>query len=150
MQRCWCRTLTLRMLASLAFLVCPACTVRFLIIDFQQDEESGELPRAYVVMKAGKVATEAEIQGENSRKFHNALQFVSLTFAVTAVPIDAYTDHPRFLDFVAKNVAQHKKLRGGVVFLDTIPKSTSGKILRRVLRDQAKIEIAKTKNNESI
>ncbi|KAF3159406.1 hypothetical protein TWF751_000778 [Orbilia oligospora] len=44
------------------------------------------------------------------------------------------------IEFVAKNVAQHKKLRGGVKFVDVIPKSASGKILRRVLRDQAKAE----------
>ncbi|KAF3926438.1 S-dihydroxybenzoyltransferase [Arthrobotrys entomopaga] len=44
------------------------------------------------------------------------------------------------IDFVAKNVAHHKKLRGGVKFVDVIPKSASGKILRRVLKDQAKAE----------
>lgn len=44
------------------------------------------------------------------------------------------------IDFVAKNVAQHKRLRGGVKFVPVIPKSASGKILRRILRDQAKAE----------
>jgi len=34
-------------------------------------------------------------------------------------------------DFVASKVAPHKKLRGGVVFLAEIPKSASGKILRK-------------------
>jgi 4-coumarate--CoA ligase len=34
-------------------------------------------------------------------------------------------------------VASHKKLRGGIYFIDEVPKSTSGKILRRVLKDQA-------------
>jgi acyl-coenzyme A synthetase/AMP-(fatty) acid ligase len=37
-------------------------------------------------------------------------------------------------------VAQHKKLRGGVRFIDEIPKNASGKLLRRVLKDQAKAE----------
>jgi len=32
-------------------------------------------------------------------------------------------------------VADYKRLRGGVKFLDVIPKSPSGKILRRELRD---------------
>ncbi|XP_039261704.2 uncharacterized protein LOC120337870 [Styela clava] len=36
--------------------------------------------------------------------------------------------------FVAKELAHYKKLRGGVEFLETIPKSPSGKILRRELR----------------
>lgn len=39
--------------------------------------------------------------------------------------------------FVEDNVINYKKLRGGVKFLDIIPKSPSGKILRRVLRDAA-------------
>lgn len=40
-------------------------------------------------------------------------------------------------DWLAKKVANHKRLRGGVVFVDEIPKSASGKILRRVLKTQA-------------
>lgn len=35
-------------------------------------------------------------------------------------------------EYVAARVSPHKKLRGGVVFTDVIPKSASGKILRRV------------------
>ncbi|PVH71102.1 acetyl-CoA synthetase-like protein [Cadophora sp. DSE1049] len=38
-------------------------------------------------------------------------------------------------EFVKRNCARAKWLDGGVVFLDAIPKSASGKILRRVLRD---------------
>ncbi|CAD5228331.1 unnamed protein product [Bursaphelenchus xylophilus] len=38
-------------------------------------------------------------------------------------------------EFVAKNVAKYKQLVGGVEFLKEIPKSPSGKILRRFLRD---------------
>jgi len=41
------------------------------------------------------------------------------------------------LDYVAGKMAAHKRLRGGVVFLDEIPKSPSGKILRRVLKELA-------------
>ena len=39
-------------------------------------------------------------------------------------------------------VANYKRLRGGVEFIPVIPKSPSGKILRRLLRDA---ERAKTK-----
>lgn len=42
--------------------------------------------------------------------------------------------------FVKDSFAQHKQLRGGVVYLDAIPKSPSGKILRRELRLIAKKE----------
>jgi 4-coumarate--CoA ligase len=37
-------------------------------------------------------------------------------------------------------VAYYKKLRGGVRFVDEIPKSAAGKILRRVLKDRAREE----------
>jgi 4-coumarate--CoA ligase len=44
------------------------------------------------------------------------------------------------VDWLAQKVASHKKLRGGVTFVDEIPKSASGKILRRVLKDRLKQE----------
>ncbi|KAG4281909.1 hypothetical protein FPRO06_10813 [Fusarium proliferatum] len=37
-------------------------------------------------------------------------------------------------DFVAERKAKHKRLSGGIEFMDQIPKSPSGKILRRVLK----------------
>jgi len=40
------------------------------------------------------------------------------------------------VDFVASKVASHKRLRGGVRFVDEIPKSAAGKILRRVLMEK--------------
>jgi len=42
--------------------------------------------------------------------------------------------------FVKNNVADFKQLRGGVKFMDAIPKSASGKILRKDLRELAKRE----------
>lgn len=38
--------------------------------------------------------------------------------------------------YVEKNKARYKWLRGGVEFLDIIPKSPSGKILRQLLRSK--------------
>jgi 4-coumarate--CoA ligase len=38
--------------------------------------------------------------------------------------------------WVASKVSHHKRLRGGIRFVDEIPKSAAGKILRRLLRDQ--------------
>ncbi|XP_035686016.1 4-coumarate--CoA ligase 1-like [Branchiostoma floridae] len=43
------------------------------------------------------------------------------------------------VDYVAGKVAPFKKLRGGVEFVKEIPKSASGKILRRTLRDKSRI-----------
>jgi acyl-CoA synthetase (AMP-forming)/AMP-acid ligase II len=42
--------------------------------------------------------------------------------------------------FVKGKVAGHKQLRGGVVFIDVIPKSPAGKILRKDLRALAERE----------
>ncbi|XP_053383758.1 uncharacterized protein LOC123563781 [Mercenaria mercenaria] len=40
------------------------------------------------------------------------------------------------INYVKQNVSDYKRLRGGVEFVKEIPKSPSGKILRRLLRDQ--------------
>jgi 4-coumarate--CoA ligase len=45
-----------------------------------------------------------------------------------------------------QRIASHKKLRGGVFFVDEIPKSASGKILRRVLKAEAMKEEAAPKS----
>jgi 4-coumarate--CoA ligase len=44
---------------------------------------------------------------------------------------DVQVTEKEIIDFVATNTAPHKKLRGGVVFVDTLPKTASGKLLRR-------------------
>lgn len=43
-------------------------------------------------------------------------------------------------DWLAEQVSSHKRLRGGVVVVDEIPKSPAGKILRKILRDRAQKE----------
>ena len=63
-----------------------------------QDEEAGEIPKAFVVLKGEATAEE-------------------------------------LMDFVAEKVAPYKKIRL-LEFIDKIPKSASGKILRRVLVQQ--------------
>ncbi|KAK2157124.1 hypothetical protein NP493_1903g00006 [Ridgeia piscesae] len=65
------------------------------------DLRAGELPAAFVVLKAGSTATQAEIK-----------------------------------DFVNEKVSPNNRLRGGVTFIEKVPRSPSGKILRRKLRDE--------------
>jgi len=65
------------------------------------DEEAGEVPVGYVVLKPGAEPSEEDI-----------------------------------IEFVAGKVAHFKQLRR-VTIVDAIPKSASGKILRRVLKEQA-------------
>ena len=64
------------------------------------DEQAGEVPKAFVVLRPDHEVSEQEVQG-----------------------------------FVAGHVAHYKQLRE-VEFVDEIPKSASGKILRRLLRDR--------------
>lgn len=73
------------------------------------DEAAGEVPKAFVV-KSGSVGLE-----ENDR----------------AVARD-------IAKHVEKHKARYKWIAGGVEFIDEIPKSPSGKILRRLLRDKEK------------
>lgn len=42
------------------------------------------------------------------------------------------------VEWTAQKVAKHKRLEGGVMFIDEVPKSPSGKIQRKVLREWAK------------
>ena len=69
--------------------------------------------------------------GDESPRAYVVLQADEISRATTPEEIAA---------FMAKNVARHKRLTGGVYFADAIPKNPSGKILRRLLRDQAKAE----------
>ncbi|KAF8513158.1 acetyl-CoA synthetase-like protein [Hysterangium stoloniferum] len=56
------------------------------------------------------------------------------------VPCRAGVKDTDIKQFVASRLAPYKRLTGGVVFCESIPKSASGKILRRELRDRAKEE----------
>ncbi|KEF56704.1 uncharacterized protein A1O9_06893 [Exophiala aquamarina CBS 119918] len=42
--------------------------------------------------------------------------------------------------YITNRKARHKRLKGGIEFIDIIPKSDSGKILRRILRDKDRAE----------
>lgn len=61
-----------------------------------------------------------------------------VVLAATVKPSDALAQE--LLDYVSGKVVSHKKLRGGIRFVDAIPKSPSGKILRREIKDWIKKE----------
>lgn len=48
-------------------------------------------------------------------------------------------------DFIAKRLSKYKRLNGGVVFVDEIPQTASGKYLKRFLRERAKTEMLTAK-----
>ncbi|WYZ45917.1 hypothetical protein EsH8_IX_000142 [Colletotrichum jinshuiense] len=51
---------------------------------------------------------------------------------------DGYCTAQDIQEYVKTKKAPHKWIKGGIEFVDTIPKSPSGKILRRLLRDREK------------
>ncbi|OAP62468.1 hypothetical protein AYL99_04671 [Fonsecaea erecta] len=63
------------------------------------------------------------------------------------VPAKGYKSGPELekeiCEWLHQKVAPHKRLRGGIRFVDAIPKSSAGKVLRRVLAEQAKKETAR-------
>ncbi|KAG1739568.1 hypothetical protein EDB19DRAFT_1635717 [Suillus lakei] len=79
-----------------------------------QDEYSGELPLAFVVLRP-----------EAAKRVEESLPAADEVKA-------------SIMKHVADNKVGYKKLAGGVEFIDVIPKNPSGKLLRRVLRDQAR------------
>lgn len=46
-----------------------------------------------------------------------------------------------YLYVILEKVAPHMKIRGGITFVDEIPRNTNGKILRRVLRASVKAKL---------
>ena len=65
---------------------------------------------------------------------------------------DVRVTEDEIMEFVEENVATYKKLRGGVEFIEAIPKSVNGKVLRQVLKDRSKQQnlmpkMMKTKNS---
>lgn len=54
--------------------------------------------------------------------------------------VSAEQEASNIAEWLSGKVAYHKKLRGGVYFIDQTPKSATGKVQRRVLKVQAKKE----------
>ncbi|KAK7424611.1 hypothetical protein QQZ08_008494 [Neonectria magnoliae] len=72
------------------------------------DEKSGEVPKAFVVKALEAMSTPDEELAQ------------------------------KLVTYVADHKAPYKCIKGGVEFVDSVPKSPSGKILRRLLRDREK------------
>lgn len=73
---------------------------------------------------------------------------VPMAFVVAAKGLKGdKKDGEEIVKWLNEKVAGHKRLRGGVRFVDAVPKSASGKILRRVLKDMLKEEGKKAKQD---
>ena len=71
------------------------------------DDDAGEVPKAYVVKSAQACV------GKGDEEIRELL-----------------------LRHVWERKSHHQQLRGGVEFLDSVPRNASGKILRRLLRER--------------
>ncbi|KAJ1649264.1 hypothetical protein IWQ61_009594 [Dispira simplex] len=79
------------------------------VIGVYRLEQATEVPKAYVVLRDSHLMKD---------------------------PVQAPKIAADIIDFVTHKVANHKKLRGGVEFIQKVPKSSSGKILRKKFRAQ--------------
>ncbi|KAF8217933.1 AMP binding protein [Mycena galopus ATCC 62051] len=93
------------------------------VIGIDSIEQATELPRAYIVH-----ANPAKVASAHA----------NAAFAASV------------LKWMETKVTKHKFLRGGVVLIDVIPKSPSGKILRRQLRDRAKVDVARAETSITV
>lgn len=50
--------------------------------------------------------------------------------------------------WVTSKLASYKRLEGGIVFVEAIPKNASGKILKKQLRERAKAEMLKERRQQ--
>lgn len=88
------------------------------VIGIYDEKRETEVPRAYI-----------SLNSQNKQVFRKGLETIT----------------QEIHDFVNQNVIHYKRLRGGIAFIETIPKSVSGKILRKNLRDLFKSEKNKSK-----
>ncbi|KAJ5560168.1 hypothetical protein N7513_002567 [Penicillium frequentans] len=77
------------------------------VIGVWSASQDTELPRAYVVLR------------EDLRGYSNAAVLQEIS------------------DFVSNKVSNYKRLRGGMVAIEALPRNTTGKVLKKVLKDKA-------------
>lgn len=68
-----------------------------------------------------------------------SLEYYEFPAAVVVKIKDSDLKEQDVLDIVAKNLSDYKKLRGGVFFVDQIPRTKTDKALRRIVTETANI-----------
>lgn len=85
------------------------------VVGIQEGKGKGEMPRAYIVLHAS-----LPLNGEQEAA-------------------------ERIIAWMGSKVAPCKRLRGGIQFVESIPRNASGKILRRMLRKQEERAMSRSK-----
>lgn len=108
------------------------------VTSIYDDNEATEYPRAYVVPND----KECLVPGPKATKFaHDLRAFVESKHAsfkwFVLFPLSLHAANPSFpsIDMRLTSSLLHNRIRGNFVIVDQIPKSPSGKILRRLLKD---------------
>ncbi|EEH46276.1 uncharacterized protein PADG_08710 [Paracoccidioides brasiliensis Pb18] len=96
-------------------------------------ELEGVLVENEVIVDVAVIGVESEVHGSEVPRAYVVLSGKKVEDGTAA-------DAEQIVQWLSGKVAPHKRLRGGVRFVDEIPKSASGKILRRVLKDRARKE----------
>lgn len=89
------------------------------VIGVYDESQASEVPRAFVVLRKGQGVNKNDNQHNNNYEV-------------------GMKEEQEIKTWLEARVASYKQLRGGIKFVEQIPKSASGKILRRVLRDGEK------------
>lgn len=84
------------------------------VIGVYDEAQATEVPRAYIVPSNGSEATEGSDGVRRNEQLANEIT-----------------------EWMKVKTANHKHLRGGIRFIKEVPKSASGKILRRLLKEDA-------------
>ena len=103
-------------------------------------ELEGILVDNEVVDDVAVVGMESEAHGSEV-----PVAFVVRSAKSKASGVSAEQEAENVIKWLDGKVAYHKKLRGGLRFVDAIPKNPSGKILRRMLKKQVQDENSKPK-----
>ncbi|XP_039309755.1 4-coumarate--CoA ligase-like 7 isoform X2 [Solenopsis invicta] len=99
--------------------------IRYREYDVSPGEIEGVLLLHPAVMEAAVLSIPHEID-------------INHPFAYVTIKPEAKVTEQELIDFVAKNMMDHCKLRAGVIFLDAFPYTGSGKIARKDLEEMAK------------
>lgn len=65
---------------------------------------------------------------------------VPRAYVVLAPPAKGKISEEDLVEYVRSKVSDHKRLRGGVRFIEAVPRSPAEKILRKEVREMRKIE----------
>ena len=84
------------------------------------DEVDGELPMAFVVLRLNTLVTAEELVNYTNGMFVKKKKLLPMNITL--------------MKFILERVIEEEKLRGGIRFIEEIPRNELGKIMRQTLK----------------